>query len=208
MTSAELAVTAALGASFLTGLASLGVVAFQQWLAGRSSDADALISAVNEMLSRSMAIAMRAQAMADQMRIRSGLGEGVDVTMRVRKPADLLELHDWMAQDLAPMNAAWSVVWARGDQEMVRRANALLAKCSDLIGAGTTTQAATSYRERIRRYVIGERWTDKERGESQQALKDVAHARKDLAEYARQKLGKRHAELFTHDEIEDINGNQ
>jgi hypothetical protein len=56
VTSAELTVVAALGASLLTGLASLGVVAFQE--------------------------------------------------RRRRKAAD---------RDLAPLNAAWSEIWARGD---------------------------------------------------------------------------------------------
>jgi hypothetical protein len=80
VSNAELAVTAALGASFLTGLASLGVVAFQNWLSGRSADSDALIGAVTEMLSRSMAVSMRAQAMGETMRIRSGISEAVDVS--------------------------------------------------------------------------------------------------------------------------------
>ena len=35
------------------------------------------------------------------VRFRSGLKEGWDVALRQRTPADPLELHDWMAQDLA-----------------------------------------------------------------------------------------------------------
>jgi hypothetical protein len=126
--------------------------------------------------------------------------------MRVRKPADLLELTDWMAQDMAPLNAAWSVIWARGDQEMIRLANGLLAACSDLIGASTTVKAAASYWERARRYVIGERWTDAQRAEAQQALTAMARAREDLADHARRQLRNPPAELFGHDTINGASG--
>lgn len=96
-------------------------------LVGRRAARDVLLTAVTAMLSRSMAVMTRAQAMGLQMRLRSGLGESIDVATRLRKPADALELHDWMATDMAPLNEAWSVIWARGDQETVRLANALLA---------------------------------------------------------------------------------
>ena len=59
MTAAELAITAALGASFLTGLASLGVMWIQQRLQSRDSDRAALAASAQELLSRSMAVAMR-----------------------------------------------------------------------------------------------------------------------------------------------------
>jgi hypothetical protein len=75
LASAERAVAAALGASLLTGVFSVGAIMLQNRLAGRSADSDALAGAVTEMLSRSMAVSMRAQAVGEMMRIRSGLGE-------------------------------------------------------------------------------------------------------------------------------------
>jgi hypothetical protein len=54
------------------------------------------------MLSRSVAVMMRAQAIGQQMRLRSGFIEGLDVTLGVRKPADVLEFHDWLAVDYGP----------------------------------------------------------------------------------------------------------
>jgi hypothetical protein len=128
--------------------------------------------------------------------------------MRLRKPSDLFEFTDWMAQDVAPLNAAWSVIWARGDQEMIRLANALLSACSDLIGASTALQPARSHWERVRRVVVGERWTDEQRAEAQQVLEQLAHARKALAEHARRKLGKPVVEVFGHDDNDDTEGNQ
>jgi hypothetical protein len=87
MTSAELAVIAALGASALTGAVSLGVVGLQEHLRSRRSDRDVLAAAVTAMLARSMEVSLRAQAMGDEAKIRSGILEGVDIViLRLRKP--------------------------------------------------------------------------------------------------------------------------
>jgi len=94
---AELAVVAALGASFLTVLGFLGVVTLQERLRDKATDRDALGAGGHRDVSRSTAVATRAQAMGETMKLRSGLGEGVDVATHLRKPADPLEIHDWMA---------------------------------------------------------------------------------------------------------------
>lgn len=91
---------------------------------------------------------------------------------------------------------------------MVRLANALLSACSDLIGISTPTQPSGSHRERFRRYVVGERWTEEQRADSQRVLEEVAHARKNLAEHARRKLGKRRVELFGHADPGDVSQSQ
>jgi hypothetical protein len=96
---------------------------------------------VTELLSRSLA-AMRARAMGETMKFRSGLKEGLDVTFRHRKPADLLELHDWMAQDLAPLNTALSELRTLADREGVQLANDVVGRCSDLLGASRAAQPA------------------------------------------------------------------
>jgi hypothetical protein len=199
MTSAELAVAAALGASVLTVSGSLGVVALQERLRGRNSDRDTLSTAVTAMLSLSMAFMMRVQAVGLQMRVRSGLGEGADVMLRVRKPADALEFHDWLATDLTPLNAAWSVIWTSSDQETIRLANALLDKCSDLFAAATATNPARSPAARLRRWALGEKWTPELQAGLDQAVKDVAHARERLAQHARGRLGLPAVKLFGHE---------
>jgi hypothetical protein len=106
MTPAEVAITAALGASFLTAAGSLGVVWVREWRRAKADDRAAL----------------RAQAMGESMRLRSGLSEGLDVTLHLRKPADAMEFHDWMARDVMPMHAALDEIWTRWDQEGVRLA--------------------------------------------------------------------------------------
>ena len=49
--------------------------------------------------------------MGETMRFRSGLKEGWDIALRHRKPVDPLELPDWMAQDLVPLNEVLSELW-------------------------------------------------------------------------------------------------
>jgi hypothetical protein len=56
------------------------------------------------------------------------------------------------------------------------------------------------YLERVKRLIVGERWTDEQRADSQKALAKLAAARKSLAEHARRTLGKKHVELFGHGE--------
>jgi hypothetical protein len=203
MTPAELAVTAALGASILTAAASLGVIWLQNWLRGRAEDRDALLSAGTSMLSRSMAIMTRAQALGLQMRLRSGLTEGIDVTTRLRRPADALETHDWMAADMAPLNEAWSVIWARGDQETVRLANALIASCGEVIAAATATKPADNAPARLRRLAAGEKWTPELQERFDRAVREVAHSRERLAQYLRRSAGLPDAALFGHESLQD-----
>jgi hypothetical protein len=59
---------------------------------------------ITEMLARSMEASLRAQAMGETMKLRSGLG------VVTRKLFDCLVIHDWITQDLAPLKAAWSLV--------------------------------------------------------------------------------------------------
>jgi hypothetical protein len=188
---------AALGASALTALASLGVVGFQHWLRERTAARTTLGALITELLSRSMRVAGRARAVGDTAKFRSGLGEGLDVALRLRKPADLLDLHDWLAQDMAPLDKALSETWVLGDQELIRLANDLVSKCRILLGVSGERQPANSPIDRLRRWGVGDRWTPEMLAANQDALRDVAHARRRLAEYGRKKLGNTPAELFT-----------
>lgn len=196
MTPNEVALTGALGASALTAFASLGVMWIQEWRRGRASDADALHAAAIELLTRSLAVALRAHAMGETMRLRSGLKEAVDIAMRHRRLLDPLELHDWMAQEIKPLNAALTELWARADQEGVRLANDVVGTCLDLLGASVAVSPARSGWERISKWAVGERWTSEIREEHERAMRDLAAARKLFAEYVRRSLGRRPVDVF------------
>lgn len=203
MTASEVAITAALGASFLTAFGSLGVVWVQEWRRRKASDKAALHAAVTELLSRSLAVAMRSRALGEAMKARSGLKEGLDVTTRARKPVDPLEVHDWMAQEVIPLNTALAELWTRDDQEGVRLANDVVNKCMELLGVSTARQPAHDGLGRVRRLVAGERWTPEMIAENQRAVNALALARKKFADHARARLGLGAVELFTSAEAED-----
>ena len=158
-TSAWIAVAAALGAAFITSLSSLGIVAYQQRRRDKASARDALHRAVLELLTRSITIPLRAQAMRDALAFRAGLMEGVGVVLlRLRKPPDALRILDWQAPGIVAMMAALDEVWTRGDQESIRLADDLALKCSELLFNSTTIVPARTRRQRARKALIGERW--------------------------------------------------
>jgi len=134
--------------------------------------------------------------MGEAMRLRSGLSEGLDVTLRLRRPADAMEFHDWMAQDTVPMHAALDEIWTQWDQEGVRLANDVVGKCMDLLGTSTATQPPRNGRDRVRKWAVGERQTLEMRDAQQTAIRELAHARKRLADYVRARLGPTEVDLF------------
>jgi hypothetical protein len=203
MTPTEVVLAAALGASFLTGLASLGAIWFQEWRQGKAGDEDALQASIQELLSRSMAVALRARTMGEMMILRSGLKEGWDVTMRHRKLVDHLELHDWLAQDVVPLNAALGEIWTRDDQEGIRLANDVVNACMDLLGASIARQQGGNGWERMRRWTAGEKWTSEMIEENNRAMRRLAYARRLFADHARARFGLGAVELFTLAESDD-----
>ena len=195
---------AALGASALTGLASLGVVAFQERRRRIAADRVALHAAIIEMLSRSMAVTLRGMAVGAMMKKRSGLGEALDITLHHSKPLDALEFHDWLAKDWAPLNAALSEIWTRWDQEGVRLANDVAGKAADLLGVSTALQPARSGWERARIWAAGERWTSQMLADNERATEELADSRKRFADYARRRLKLPAIDLFTQVDPEPV----
>jgi hypothetical protein len=122
--------------------------------------------------------------------------EGLDILLRIRKPVEVMELHDWMAQDMSPLNHAWSEIWARGDQELVRLANRVLDQCAELLAVGAARQPGRGAVERTRRWLVGDRWTPEMLDELKLAQRGLADARKGLTDYARTRLGRRGVNLF------------
>src|SRR4051812_47603443 len=193
---AVLAATSALAAAAVTSTASLGVVAYQERKRERAGKRAELSRAYVNLLARSMGIGLRARTMGEIMKVRSGLAEGIDVATRLRKPVDLQELYDWQAQDWDPMNEAWAAVWTRADAEGVRLANAVVAAAADLIGVSTARQPVDTTLERVRRWALGDRWTEEMLTEHQRSIELLARSRKELAEHARNVLGSQPADLF------------
>jgi hypothetical protein len=125
----------ALGGSLLSG----GLV----WLVGerqrkqnlRDAEAQDRIAAYAALLTTSMNMTMRIQTVGDTKRLRSGIQEGLAVTLGQRKPLDLMELYDWFNQDGSRLNDAWMRVWAVGTQEAIDAADRLMDGIGDLMAA-------------------------------------------------------------------------
>jgi hypothetical protein len=197
MASAWAVVAAALGAAVLTSLGSLGVVGYQQRRRDKASGQDALHRAVLELLTRSLTVPLRARAMRDALAFRSGLMDGVAIVLlRVRKPLDALEIHDWQAPDIVALMTALDGVWTRGDQEAIRLADDLVLKCAVLLSESTTIVPARTRLQRARKALIGERWTPESEDAVKRAETDIATARRRLATYARASLKLDAVDLF------------
>jgi hypothetical protein len=188
---------AALGAAALTAFASLGVVWVQGRLSAKARAEADLLRALEELMSRSVSIGTRSLALGQAMRFRSGLNEGLDIALRLRKPADVLELHDWMHQDLAPMQHALVEVWSTADQSLIAAANHLMDASVDVVTTSTAREQLESRRLRVRRYLLGERWTPYMRTASEEAVRAMAEARRDLLNLTRERLQSEAVNVFT-----------
>jgi hypothetical protein len=94
----------ALGASFLTGAFSVGVVLLQQWRQARAASRAALEGALLTVLARSWSIVLRAGTMSVALQQRSPtFDDSIRVLLHLRRPLDHFELHDWLAEDWHPM---------------------------------------------------------------------------------------------------------
>ena len=204
VTTTEVALTAALGAAFLTAAASLGVVMLREWRQGKASRQAALHAAVQELLTRSIAVSLRAEALRETIRIRSGPLEGIDVViLRLRKPLDPLALHDWQAQDMVPLNAALNEIWTLWDQKGIRLAEDLVGKCMNLVEICLALVPAKTHHQRLRKTIAGERWTPQMEKEYERARTEMMAARRLLADYTRTTLKQPAVDLIAQLEAPD-----
>lgn len=179
-------VVAAIGASLLTTLATFGVVWVQRRWSGRDSAQQERIGAYQDLLARSMTLALRADTARQAIRLRSGLSEGLSVTLRQRRPVDPFELHDWLSEDWRPVSDAWSRVHVVGSQHAIDVADRLLDACGDLLAAAT---AFDQRRNPLTRVVRGEAPSDEQAEAYQAALRRMAGERVALARLARHEAG-------------------
>jgi hypothetical protein len=106
----------------------------------------------------------------------------------LRRPADVLELHDWLAKDFEPINSAWSHIQVVGTAEVIDAATQLLDACADVLGVATSTGKAHG---KLATTVIGQAWTDEQQEELQAATRLVAAEREVFIKIARRELGMR-----------------
>ena len=120
------------------------------------------------------------------MQLRSGLGEGLDVAIRLRRALDPLEFHDWFAEGFAPINEAWSTIEIVGSPNAVLAATDVVDACADLIGVASQAGAA---RGKIGTAILGLAWTPEQQDALATSTEAVVTAREAFITIARAELG-------------------
>jgi hypothetical protein len=187
-------VIAALGASLLTVLGTVGRDRLQERREGRGAEKKEQLAAYQEVLNRSLAFANRSRALGETMRLRSGLEEGLSVALRQRRLLDPFELYDWIDKDYGPLIDAWSRVWVVGPQSAIDAADRVALACGEVLGAAT----ARSYRNQVvraYRMLVGEVWTRDQLAEYDRALRRLAEERVAFVKVIRAEMGKQAVDL-------------
>lgn len=178
-------VVAALGASILTAVASLGVTWYSEYLHGiaarRASRRDAYIALYNA----SVAAALRASALDLTIRVRSGVGESVDVLLGKRKVLDPLELHDWLMRGWAPVHEAAGHVMLLGSPAAVELSRQIVLQCATLVQHATSLPPTSGAFPRIRQVRRDADWLAKWNEE----VERLGQLRKEFASLARSEEG-------------------
>lgn len=190
-------VIAALGSSALTGLVAFGVEWWRSKRAGKSAQAERRSRAYAMLLTRSIVISHLANDLHNAMKIRSGFKEGINVTMRLQKALDPLELSDGLRAEIQPLYEAWSEVWVVGSKKAIPVANDLLVRCAAVVEAATQRGEA---RPLWLRGIASEKWTQKQIDKWQEEMRGLAEARRQLGVIARQEAGVELADLFASNE--------
>jgi hypothetical protein len=151
-----------------------------------------------DLLVASVGIASRAHTLMTALKLRSGLAEGLAVTLRLRPPVDPLALHDWIDRDYARLMDAWSRVWVYGSAEGVRLGNRLVDDCGALIELSGSATGTSTIRGKARQLVLRIS-LDELTPEWQRRMRSLAVARRDLTDYVRTETGRPAAALVSAD---------
>jgi len=174
--------------------AFIGVV-YQQRRTDRRKATAAQSRASIDLLTQSLLFAQRAHALLTTARVRTGLSESLDVLLRLRRPVDPMELHDWLQQGTRPLYDAWSSTWVSSSPAMVTRGNVVIDACTGVLVA-VSERAPARGPARLREGIVG-RGADRDQEERlRAAIHALAMARRDYSELVRKETGKDPAELF------------
>jgi hypothetical protein len=195
-------VIAALGSSILTGLVAFGLEWWRSRRSDKSSLADRRSRAYSMLLTRSTSVMQLATNLHILMELRSGLKEGINVTIGKQKALDPSELVDRLSAETQPLYEAWSEIWVVGSKEAIAEANDLLARCGTVVGVATQRGDA---RPLWWRAIAGEKWTQAQLDQWQEELRGLAESRRKLGVIARKETGVEIADLFASNDLKQIN---
>ena len=195
--SSLLVLFAALGSSALTGAVAFGLEWWRSNRAGKATQAERRSRAYSMLLTRSIIFANLAADLHAVMEVRSGIKEGIDVTLRIQKALDPLEMQFRLRAEILPLYEAWSEVWVVGSKEAIPEANDLVSRCGAVVGAATQRGKAQA---KWLRGITGEKWTQQQLDQWQAELHGLAEARKRLGGVARRETGVEVVDLYASNE--------
>jgi hypothetical protein len=182
-----------LGGGFLAVIASLSAVQLQSRAARNAELERERRAASSDLLAHSALLTHLAGAMHVTMQIRSGLKEGLDITLRQRKPADPLELHDRLRAEFEPIYRAQATIWTLETQDVIDAANRVSAAAGEVVSSALTRGEGGT---RTERFVQGEKWTQDQLNAWQTQIQSLADARRDFNALVRNRLDQRPVEVF------------
>jgi len=191
-------VAAALGASFLTILGTFWLERWRMARAVRADNNDRLRGACVRLAGHAQAFMMRCHGLYLTSVMRSGIGEGIDVTFHYRKPADPMAFTEWLLEDLNPMWEAQSLIEITGDRDLIRAGADVITAATNVLAQATAItesrvappRARMSVRLRfwLRSLVPLRRSSEVERA-TLEAVRDLARKLRQFARLTRERLG-------------------
>lgn len=200
MSTAWPVVVAALGSASLTIFGTFWLERWRMSRADRGASNDKLSEACVQMSSHALALALRAHTLYLTAVLRSGIGEGLDVALHLRKPIEPMELSDWLFADVRPMLDAQSVIEVTSGNELLIRSAAdlvlaamtVLDKASD-IGESSAQQVDRRVISRLgtwlRQGVVPLRRDPEKERAIRQAVRDLGQQVRQFARVTREHLG-------------------
>jgi hypothetical protein len=171
----------------------VAVAAIQARRQTRSERNGARAAAYSRLIATTGLLMHTAQTLRLAMQFRSGINEGLDIALRLRKPMDLFDLNTELRKDLEPLYQAWAEVWTVGTQEAIATANELIGLATMVMGTAT---ARGEGRGGIARALIGEKWMPEQLAAWERSIAELAQCRRQFGEIARAELGHDVADLW------------
>jgi hypothetical protein len=176
---------AAIGSSALTGAVGFGTIWWQQRKRDKAAAVSEMSETYHQLIAHSLSFVIRARTLRNAIQARSGLREGLDVTLGIRPPLDPFEFHDWFAQGFEPINQAWSKIEMIGSPEAVEAATQVLDACADIVAMATQPGAG---RGKIATTLGGVQWTAEQEHALEAVAKRVLKHRREFIRIARADL--------------------
>ena len=184
-----------LGAALIGAASAFGAIGWQGRQQAKAAEADARERAYVDLLVSSVSLAIRVRSLLTTVETRSGIKEGIAVTLGQRKELDPMTLQEWLDVDYRPLMDAWSRAWACGTPEGIELSNRLMDACRGVIAV--MAQVGPTSRSGAMRLALFGVKTAEQVALYDERLAVLATARRDLADLVRRETGRPPAQLFS-----------